>query len=178
MPKKLLKKWLPDPDKFRKHPQLNKLFGTLLHDPNLLHLNRRSVSGAFAVGLFVAFIPIPMQMALAAAMAILFRTNLPISAGLVWLTNPVTMPPIFWFCYKVGTIVLGTHAHQVQFEFTADWLTSELLVIWQPFLLGCLIMGILSAVIGALGVKLIWRISVGRQWQLRKLLRRKKKLQT
>lgn len=177
MPKKFLKKWLPDPDKFRQHPRLNQLFGTLLHDPNLLHLNRRSVSGAFFIGLFVAFVPIPMQMALAAALAIYFRTNLPISAGLVWITNPVTIPAMSWFCYKVGSMILGTHIQQVQFEFTFDWLTSELLVIWQPFLLGCLLVGVTSSLVGGFGVKLIWRISVSRQWQLRKLLRSRKKLQ-
>ena len=42
-----------------------------------------------AVGLFVALMPIPLQMAVAAAIAILVRSNLPISVSLVWLTNPV-----------------------------------------------------------------------------------------
>ena len=36
MPKKFLKKWMPDHDKVRKHPHLNKIFGTLLHDPTLI----------------------------------------------------------------------------------------------------------------------------------------------
>jgi len=56
-----------------------------------------------AVGLFCAFVPLPIQMLLAAAAAIIFRVNLPISVGLVWITNPVTIPPMFYFCYKVGT---------------------------------------------------------------------------
>jgi len=167
---------LPEPDKFRKHPHLNKIFGTLLHDPNLLHLNRRSVSGAFFIGLFVAFMPIPPQMLLAAALAIYFRTNLPLSVGLVWVSNPVTIPPLSWFCYKVGAMILGTKIQNIQFEFTFDWITNELLMIWEPFLLGCFLVGTASSLLGGFGVSLIWRINVGRQWHLRKMLRNKKLL--
>ena len=173
MPKKFFKKLLPDPDKFRRHPHLNKVFGSLLHDPNLLHLNRRSVSGAFFIGLFVAFMPIPLQMVVAAALAIYFRTNLPLSVALVWISNPFTIPPLSWFCYKVGAILLDTRLHQIQFEFTFDWVTNELLIIWQPFLLGCFLVGTVSSLVGGFGVNLIWRINVGRQWHLRKMLRNK-----
>ena len=95
MAKKTIQRFLPDPNKIRHHKSL-KIFGRLLQDANLWHLNRRSARGAFAVGLFFAFIPVPFQMVLAAAGAILFRVNLPISVALVWLTNPLTMPPIFY----------------------------------------------------------------------------------
>ena len=74
MAKKLIRRYLPDPHKIRDHKHL-RLFGTLLHDPNLWHLNRRSVSGAFAVGLFMAFVPMPFQMIPAAALAILLSTS-------------------------------------------------------------------------------------------------------
>jgi uncharacterized protein (DUF2062 family) len=49
------------------------------------------------VGLFCAFIPVPFQMLLAAPSAIIFSANLPVSIALVWITNPITMPPIFFF---------------------------------------------------------------------------------
>jgi uncharacterized protein len=77
MPKRLIKRLLPDYDVLRNHKHLQ-LFGTLLHDANLWHLNRHSASGAFAVGLFMAFIPLPFQMIFAAGAAILFRVNLPL----------------------------------------------------------------------------------------------------
>ncbi|MDH5444668.1 MAG: DUF2062 domain-containing protein [Gammaproteobacteria bacterium] len=174
MPKKFFKKWIPHPDKVRKHPRLNRIFGTLLHDPNLLHLNRRSVSGAFFIGLFIAFIPIPLQMVLAAALAIYFRTNLPLSVGLVWISNPVTIPPLSWFCYKVGSMILDTRIQHVTFEISYEWITNELLLIWQPFLLGCFLVGLFASLAGGFGVSLIWRYNVSRQWHLRKMLRDKK----
>ncbi|MEW8398672.1 MAG: DUF2062 domain-containing protein, partial [Candidatus Thiodiazotropha sp.] len=65
MPKRLIKSLLPHHEEVRNHKHL-KLFGSLMHDPNLWHLNRHSVSGAFAVGIFMAFIPLPLQMVFAA----------------------------------------------------------------------------------------------------------------
>lgn len=171
MPKKFIKRYMPDHEKVRSHPHLNRIFGTLLHDPNLLHLNRRSVSGAFFVGLFMAFVPLPTQMIFAAAVAIWVRVNLPISVGLVWLTNPVTMPPIFYFAYKVGAWTLNTPVSEKNFELTWEWLGTELAAIWEPFLLGCLICAVVSGALGYIGMRLLWRLHVVRQWEARKKAR-------
>ena len=167
MPKQLIKRFMPDQQKIRDHKHLQFL-GTLLHDPNILHLNRRSVSGAFSVGLLMAFVPVPFQMVLAAIGAILIRVNLPISVALVWVTNPLTMPPIFYFAYKVGTWILQTPAQDLQFELSMAWLLEELGAIWQPFLLGCFVCGVVFAVLGNLSIRLLWRVHVGRSWQKRK----------
>jgi len=105
MPRKFLKRLLPDHNKMSEHPHLQH-FGERLREPKLWHLNRRSVSGAVALGLFIAFMPIPGQMILAVLLAIYFRVNLPISALAVWITNPVTIAPLFFFAYKVGSWIL------------------------------------------------------------------------
>ena len=77
MPKRLLRKLLPDHRRIREHPHLSR-FGARLHDPNLWHLNRRSVAGGTALGLFTSMIPFPGQMIIAAALAIWVRVNLPL----------------------------------------------------------------------------------------------------
>ena len=59
------------------------LLGDWIYASNLWHINRYSASMAFFVGLFVAFMPIPGQMVLAAVLAVLFGCNLPLSVGLV-----------------------------------------------------------------------------------------------
>ena len=159
---------MPDHEKIRQNPQLNKLFGTLLHDPNLLHLNRRSVSGAFFIGLFMAFVPMPFQMVPAAALAIYFRTNLVISVALVWVSNPITIPPLFYFCYKVGTWILSVPLKSIEFTMDWQWFTHELAMIWQPFLLGCFVVATTSALLGGFGIRLLWRWHVVRQWEDRK----------
>ena len=177
MPKKFIQRWMPDHDKVRSHPHLNKVFGSLLHDPNLLHLNRRSVTGAFFVGLFMAFVPIPFQMLPAAALSIWWRVNLPISVGLVWITNPITIPPLFYFAYKIGAWTLHLPVRHIDFhDISWHWLTSELAAIWEPFLLGCFICALGSATLGAITIRLLWRLNVVRQWERRKRDRAKKRL--
>ena len=159
MPKKFIRKHLPDPHKIREHKAL-KMFGTLLHEPNLWHLNRKSVSLAFSVGLFFAWVPVPFQMVLAAAIAILVHSNLPISVGLVWISNPFTMPPMFYFAYKFGAWMMGTPELEFNFEPSFEWLETEMLAIWQPFLTGCFTLAILCSVIGFTSIRLAWRLSV------------------
>lgn len=163
MPKHLFKRYMPDHETIRNHKHL-RVFGSLLQDPNLFHLNRRSAAGAMAVGLFMAFVPVPFQMLLAAAGAIVARVNLPISVALVWLTNPVTMPPVFYFCYKVGVWILGEReGAQFQFELSYEWLAHGLQAIWQPFLLGCFLCGSVSAAVGYALIRLMWRWHVVQQ---------------
>lgn len=169
MPKQFLKKYMPTPEVIRQHKSLQ-IFGTLLHDANLWHMNRRSVSSAFAVGLFCMMMPIPFQTVLAAAIALVVRSNLPISVVLVFISNPVTMPPMFYFAYKVGAWILQTPPHQFSFELSWEWLGSELLNIWEPFLLGCFVVGAVCSLLGYISMRLIWR------WSVIKRLGEKRKL--
>lgn len=159
MAKKTIQRFLPDPNKIRHHKSL-KIFGKLLQDANLWHLNRRSARGAFAVGLFFAFIPVPFQMVLAAATAILFRVNLPISATLVWLTNPLTMPPIFYGSYLVGTLVLNQPEQHFAFELNWAWFEQSIETIGPAFLVGSLVCASIASIIGYFGIDILWRRSV------------------
>lgn len=168
MPRKALKRILA-----RIHPgegdhRLRRLFGELLHNRDLWHLNRYSVAWAVSVGLFCAFVPVPFQMPMAAAFAILIGCNLPISVSLVWLTNPVTMPPMFYGAYKVGAWMLGQPPRDVTFELSREWLFNELGAIWEPFLLGCFVLGVSFAAIGHVAVRVIWRIHVTSSWRERR----------
>ena len=142
--------------------------GPRIHDPGLWHINRRSVSGAVSLGLFCAFIPVPFQMILAAIGAILFRVNILIAVPTVWISNPFTIPPLFYFCYLVGVWILGVDPGEFHFELTFEWLSNELALIWQPFLLGCLVVGTVSAIIGFLFIRLMWRYHIFQHIQDRK----------
>jgi len=159
MPKKFLRKYLPDPHKIMQAKSL-RLFGSLLHEPNLWHMNRKSVSMAFLVGFFFMWVPLPSQMILAAGVAILLRCNLPISIALVWITNPVTMPPMFYFAYRLGSWMLGLPPNDIVFEASFDWIAQQMGVIWQPFLLGCFTLGTISGLLGFATMRLLWRLHI------------------
>lgn len=169
MPKKIIKKYLPDPEKIKSIKSL-RFLGDRLHEPNLWHLNRRSVSLAFAVGLFFAWVPTPTQMAMAAAAAIYFRANVPISVALVWITNPVTMPPLFYFAYRVGLWALDKP--HFGSEFSLDSVFSSMADIGGPFLFGCFLVGVASSCLGYVLIQGYWRWHVIREWNNRQKQRR------
>ncbi len=167
MPKNTLKMLVPSPARIREMKALSVL-GDWIYASNLWHINRYSASMAFFVGLFVAFMPLPGQMVLAALLAILLRCNLPLSVSLVWLTNPLTMPAIFFLAYKVGALMIDAPVREIEFEMTFHWLTYRLADIWKPFLLGCLLCGTFLGCLGYFVVSQLWRWRVAYHWHRRR----------
>ena len=170
MPKKLIQRLMPDHQTIKNNKHL-KIFGALLHNANLWHLNRRSVSKAFAVGLFFAFIPVPFQMVLAAGFAIIVHANLPLAVALVWITNPLTMPAIFYACYVVGTWIIGVPTRKFAFEASWQWLVDSISTIGPAFILGCGVLATFFSILGYLLINAFWRYSVLKEWQKRQVKR-------
>lgn len=168
--REVFKRNLPERRHIHNHRYL-RFLGQRLHDPGLWHLHRRSAAGAVSVGLFVAFVPAPVHTIMAAWMAILFRVNLPISVLFVWVSNPVTVAPQAVLAYRTGAWLLNLPPSAFEFEFSAAWLKSILGHGWQPFLLGCLVLGLISAVIGNLAIRGLWRLHLVRKWKARRLKR-------
>lgn len=165
------KKYLPTPAELRKH-WLLKPVAHLIHTPELWHLNRRSASGAVFIGLFSAFMPIPSQMVLAAILAILARCNLPISVALVWITNPITIPPMFYFTYRLGAWLLDMELAADSVDMSFSWVWDNFGQIGYPLLFGSLICGWVAGVSGFVITRVIWRLRVVRLWRQRRALRR------
>jgi len=159
--KKTLKRLSPNPKDLKNHKHLVWL-SKHLHDPSLWNFNRRSISKAFAVGLFFAFVPVPFQMLLAAPGAVIFSANMPLSIALVWITNPLTMAPIYYACYKLGAWILGVGIEQ-NFVMSLEYVWEVFNVIWQPFLLGCLVVSVVSSFIGYWTIQLIYRFKAYRR---------------
>ncbi|MDO6562487.1 DUF2062 domain-containing protein [Amphritea sp. 1_MG-2023] len=158
---------MPDERKLKSNRYLSWL-GSHIHDPNLWHLTRTSVSRAFFVGLFCAFIPLPSQMLMAALASLFVRSNLPISVSLVWLTNPLTIPPMFYFAYWIGTQIIGVDMMAIDFEVSLEWLKAELDHIWLPLLVGSLICSLVSGTLGYLLMQRFWVWHVNKSWRNRK----------
>ncbi|MEJ2531517.1 MAG: DUF2062 domain-containing protein [Halioglobus sp.] len=172
MPKKTLKSIVPSRARMREIKSLH-ILGDWIYAGNLWHINRYSTSMAFFIGLFVAFMPVPGQMVIAALLAVLLNCNLPLSVCLVWITNPVTMPPIFFLAYKLGALLIGVPVEPLGFELSFHWLTHRLASIWQPFLLGCLLCSLFFGSLGYFVINMLWRWRVVRHLRERKQRRQK-----
>ena len=124
-------------------------------------------------------------MLVAAFIAFWIRGNLPIAISLVWVTNPLTTPPILYFALKIGlwfipveynldlNILLNFEWSITSIEAQATHFIVLIAHLWQPLLLGSFIIGVLLAIIGYFVVQGFWRWHVGRAWNARQALRRK-----
>jgi uncharacterized protein len=150
------------------HKQL-RFIAHWLADPRLWHINRRSTAGAFAVGLFMMYMPPFGQPLMAATAAVFFRVNLPISVVLVFITNPVTIPPMFYVAYLLGAWILGEPVPPFELDFWShphNWLT-----ILTPLGLGSVLCASLCSLVGWLGVRLLWHLNVLRYLRRRRARR-------
>ena len=81
------------------------IYHTLLHADDPPH---RLAMGV-AIGMFVTFTPtVGFQMVLVVLLAWLLRANKVAGVPVVWISNPATLVPIFFSCYVVGQMILGS----------------------------------------------------------------------
>lgn len=169
MPRKYFRKYLPDHETVRNHKHLRR-FAPLLKHPNLWHLNRRSVAGGVAAGMFGGLIPGPFQILTAAILAIMFRVNLPVAVATTLLSNPFTWPAIIVVAYGIGAFITGDKPTDLQ-PFRFDWVAGDwsrllpqlwewLIGMGESFLLGLLILALILAAAGYAAVQLGWRLHI------------------
>lgn len=165
----MLRRWLknhiPDKKTTNNYSSLGRLRVYLRH-PNLWYINRYSISRGVAIGLFVAFIPLPLQMLMAAVLSIFFRANVPIAMVMTWISNPFTFVPINYFIYLVGTWVLGKTVETIniqEFNWKIDNLhtlgssfTAWISQFGKAYFVGLPIVAIGIPIIGYFSILLLW----------------------
>lgn len=147
-------------------------FDHLLHDKRLWSVRRRAVVPAVSLGLFVAFIPVPGHPLIAALGALALRINVPVAAVTTFASNPLTIGPMFFFAYRLGQKLLDLEPRPFRFELSLEWVSGQFLTMWQPLLLGCVILGSLAALVGYIVLDLLWRASVSDYLATRRRRRR------
>jgi uncharacterized protein (DUF2062 family) len=135
-------------------------FQHLLHDTRLWGTRRRTVVPAFALGLFIAFMPFPGHIAMAALLSLALRINIPVAVVASFVSNPLTMYPMYYGAYRLGRSLLNTDSIPFNFELSIDWVTHTFVTIWQPMMLGCLLLGAGAALIGYIALDALWRSSL------------------
>lgn len=154
--KKIFKRLSPNPTTIKNHKYLSKL---KLDNPALWNFNRKSIRKGVAIGLFCAFLPIPMQMILASLLAIAFAGNILVAITLVWITNPLTIPLIYYTTYKLGAWILGVQVSS-NLQFSFESVGGIFNQIWQPLLLGSLLTSVVFSIIGYFLINCIYYLKL------------------
>ncbi len=157
MPRKFLSRYL-NSTALESHWLVARL-GSRIRHPSLRQLNRSSVAGAAGVGLFLAFLPVPFQLLLGALSALWLRLNFLIIASCIFLTNPFTMGPAFYACYRLGAWMLDLQPVTLSAGGLSDLssLLDRVPEIWLPLLAGSLVTGTLSGTFAYAVITLVWR---------------------
>ena len=99
------------------------------------NINRKMITRGVFVGLFWGFIPMPMQMLAVVAVTPILRFNVPIAIAMVWLSNPFTMPPMYYMEYLTGNFLLGREGLG-NIELTLEWFSQNMTDIFVPLYVG------------------------------------------
>ncbi|WP_144982853.1 DUF2062 domain-containing protein [Gimesia aquarii] len=133
----------------------------LLRSILMLDDTAHSIALGTAIGMFIALTPtVGIQMLMVICFAFvtrpLFRFNQIASLITVYISNPLTMIPIYWFDYKVGTYYVGGSMNQKEFAkifefegFSGWWETVKQLIleVGSPLIIGSLIVATFCALV-------------------------------
>lgn len=139
------------------HPWFLRPFRAILAHPTFFSVSRRSVAGGLWLGLFIGLVPVPAQTLIALMIAIVMRVNLAIAGLTVWITNPLTMFPIYYTEYRLGTLILDIPQKPFTIDLSWEWLTTSLVTYWKPLMIGSLITATVFASLSYVAVSVTWR---------------------
>jgi len=143
-------------NKLTKHPKVMDFVQKYTIPQEYLVFTKKSVSNAVAIGLFIAMIPMPMQMLAVTFMMPFFRFNVAIGVLKCWVSNPFTMPIMYYLEYMLGNFILNLSIAD-NFELSIGWFFDNLDKIFIPLYFGTLIFSIVASASGYFLIKILWR---------------------
>lgn len=131
-------------------------------------VNRRSVTGALAIGVFISMLPVPGHTPIAVVIALVSGVNLGVAALAAWANSPLTLIPVFYFEYRLGAFLLGQPPRQWPETVSWEWLEAQLTFLWKPLFLGAFIAATVTTALIYFGANAVWRWSSGRRLRRRR----------
>jgi uncharacterized protein len=166
-----LSRLLPRRDTIHQN-RLLRPFARQLAQPNLWHLNHRSIPRGVAIGLGVGIIIPVMHIVVAALAAVPARANVMIAAACTLIVNPLTMPPMYYAALRIGQWEL--HQDAMVNQHAAEQVSGELnrMLFWIHEASGPIAIGILTLALGAAAIgyafsALGWRWWISSKWRRR-----------
>ena len=166
---RLVKKWLkplPRRSNIHRYPVLKWFGNSAKKRTYLWSFRSREMIPAIFLGLIVALMPlVGIQMLVVTLLALfVVRANLPVLVGLQWVSNPLTMGPIYYADYQIGIVALELFGIDLDIDTTLrdfDWSEFQWKEIWglidtfPPMMLGGLIIGSFAGLVGVALYKIL-----------------------
>jgi len=111
--------------------------------------NPHYVALGMAVGIFISIMPIiPLQTVVAIALAFLLRGSKSAAVLGTWLSNPLTIPVVYYANYKLGCFLLGYQKtlDHISFDSFSQLMQLGLEVTWA-MIVGGMVIGAASGVV-------------------------------
>jgi uncharacterized protein (DUF2062 family) len=141
-------------------------FQVVLAHPVYFSINRRSITGGLALGVFVGVMPFVGHTPVVVLAALLMRVNLPVAVVATWIANPLTYGPILYGEYRLGLHLLGEPPSDLSLDLPWLELVTSLAGAWKPLWLGALVTGVLAAGTAYLLSNAAWRLMT--RWRLQR----------
>ncbi|RZG80107.1 DUF2062 domain-containing protein [Acinetobacter sp. WCHAc060033] len=176
MAKHFFQSWLPSPERVKKL-KFMKIFGNKALSPMLWYVNRKSISKAMFIGTFWGILPIPFHTVLIVFTILIFEANLPIGLLLSWIMNPLTIVPILFLAFWIGSKIY--HVHMINkdmligvFHQIINWIKNFGhghidLSLAKILATGLLIEALVFAALLFIITRIYWRWSVVKKWNNR-----------
>lgn len=117
------------------------------------------VAWGFAIGMFIGWLPIMgIQMVAAGLLAWVLRANVVASLPPVWISNPVTVVPMYYLCNRTGALFAGDpvsfsmiaavlrRVHQLEWHQALRFVFGELFGAVIATCIGGVLLGLVTAI--------------------------------
>ena len=108
----------------------------------------------FGVGIFSGCFPFfGLQTLMGVFLARIFNGNSIMAAIGTWISNPFTYVPLYYFNYRLGSLILNKDKNIVDFShITTDQLWSQSWYLSSRLIIGSMCMGLFTGMLGGLGL--------------------------
>ncbi len=165
--KATFQRWLPNQDRLQQVVGKGRIMSWLIERKGVWSLHRRSLAGGIALGLFVGLTPtVGIQTVLVLLGAPFLRANFPVAFLALWVSNPITTPPLYWAFNRLGAWVFSDFLPLSRLTELAPF--AQTLVQQSAFLwLGSLLLAVPISVFSYIGFIWVWRYATVRRWRHR-----------
>jgi uncharacterized protein (DUF2062 family) len=151
---------------------VHRVLGNRIFSRELWVFTKHSVRNGWIIGSFAAANPfLGLQIFVSIPFVVALRANLFVTIGLIFTTNPFTIGPFLAFAYWVGSILTGgastADGEKIAAEFERLGALGFLKTAWNDWhlisglaiatMLGCLLIGSVSAAVGAGLIHALWK---------------------